>query len=172
MSPEKPQSRSRRLPIEREEEKAWISFYQRVGNNLALASEVLVQLDSDPEMKRIHLALYLCCKESIREYAARQARNRRIGQSVRRLCRGLFVQPFAKGTNAMRTQLRSGAEIAVACLPEVSTEPAIARVGELTREPALAAAQTAFQNQRTGAAPDPAATTDDEAPATASRKAG
>ena len=36
----------------------------------------LAQFESDPEMKRAHLALYLCCKESLRMHKARQARNK------------------------------------------------------------------------------------------------
>ena len=62
MSLEKPHSRAKRTGIEYEEERAWVSFYKRVGNDLALATEVLSQLESDPEIKRSHLALYLCCK--------------------------------------------------------------------------------------------------------------
>ena len=44
MSLEKPHPRSKRPSIEHEEERAWVSFYKRVGNDLALATEVLAQL--------------------------------------------------------------------------------------------------------------------------------
>ncbi len=65
--------RSRRSGVHVEEEKAWISFYRHVGNP-AIATEVMHQLESDLEMKRAHLALYLRCKESLRMQKARQAR--------------------------------------------------------------------------------------------------
>jgi hypothetical protein len=45
----------RRISVATEEERAWISFYQRVGHDAALALEVLAQLDADVEMKRMHL---------------------------------------------------------------------------------------------------------------------
>ena len=80
MSLEKPRPRPRRSGIESEEERAWVGFYQRVGRDSAIATEVMTQLESDPEMKRTHLALYLCCKESLRRHKAHQARNKRIGQ--------------------------------------------------------------------------------------------
>jgi hypothetical protein len=85
MSLEKPRPRPRRSGIESEEERAWVGFYKRVGRDPAIATEVMAQLESDPEMKRTHLALYLCCKESLRRHKARQARNKRIGQFVRGL---------------------------------------------------------------------------------------
>jgi hypothetical protein len=65
MSLEKPRPRPRRSGIESEEERAWVGFYRRVGRDPAIATEVMAQLESDPEMKRTHLALYLCCKESL-----------------------------------------------------------------------------------------------------------
>ncbi|HOG04521.1 MAG TPA: hypothetical protein PLL14_11105, partial [Accumulibacter sp.] len=56
MSLEKPRPRPRRSGIESEEERAWVGFYQRVGRDPAIATEVMAQLESDPEMKRTHLA--------------------------------------------------------------------------------------------------------------------
>jgi len=109
MSLEKPHPRSKRPSIEHEEERAWVSFYKRVGNDLALATEVLAQLDSAPDMKRSHLALYLCCKESLRTHKARQARNKRIGIFVRWFCGGLFTQLFVQWPKAWRRALRQGA---------------------------------------------------------------
>jgi hypothetical protein len=66
MSPEKPRPRARRCGIEFEEERAWVGFYKRVGRDPAIAAEVMAQLEADVDMKRTHLALYLCCKESLR----------------------------------------------------------------------------------------------------------
>lgn len=153
MSLEKPRPRSRRTSIETEEERAWVGFYQRVGRDPAIATEVVAQLESDPEMKRTHLALYLCCKESLRRHKARQARNQRIGQFVRRLCHGLFVQPWRN----LLTGLRHGRDVAVECLPEVAREPAVAQVHRLAREAEFATAHAAFEQQATSPAADTAA---------------
>ncbi len=152
MSPEKPAPRHRRSNLEHEEEKAWIGFYKRVGNDLALATEVLAQLDSDPEIKRSHLALYLCCRESLRAHKARQARNQRIGQFVRSLCNGLAARLFVQWPQALRRNLHRGGDIAVACLPEIGKEPAKARARELIQEPAFAKAQAEFRQQELAAA--------------------
>ncbi len=161
MSLEKPHPRSKRPSIEHEEERAWVSFYQRVGNDLALATEVLVQLDSDPDMKRSHLALYLFCKESLRTHKARQARNKRIGQFVRWFCSGLFTQLFVQWPSAWRRSLRQGGDIVVECLPEtgrdVGKEPAVAKARQLTREPTFATAQADFLQQRAVEPAEPAA---------------
>lgn len=174
MSPEKPHPRSKRSGIEHEEEKAWISFYRRVGNDLALATEVLTQLDSDPEMRRAHLALYLCCKESLRTHKVRQVRNKRIGQFVRWLGSGLFAQLFVQWPNGFRRSLQRGGDIAVECLPETGKEPALAKARQLTQEPAFASAQADFRHQRTALAADPAAAPNDaeaSSQSTATRKA-
>ena len=109
MSLEKSHSRHRRSGIEFEEERAWVGFYQRVSRDPAIATEVMIQLESDPEMKRTHLALYLCCKESLRVHKARVARNKRIGQFVRGICHGLFVAP----AQALRRALHLGGDLAV-----------------------------------------------------------
>jgi hypothetical protein len=143
MSQEKTlRSRARRASVHLEEEKAWISFYRRVGNP-AIAAEVMHQLESDPEMKRTHLALYLHCKESLRLEKVRQARNKRIGQFIRTLANALFVVPVV----AMQKLLRQGGAIAVECLPEVRKEPAVRRVKNLAREAEFAQAQSEFDSQ-------------------------
>ncbi|NTV70042.1 MAG: hypothetical protein HGA71_07860 [Azonexaceae bacterium] len=152
MSSDKPRPRVRRSSIETEEERAWIGFYQRVGRDPVIANEVLAQLESDPEMKRTHLALYLDCKESLRRYKARQARNQRIGVFVRRLCHGLFVRPW----RSLQAGLRDGSDLAVECLPQVTKEPAVAQIGRRTQEAKLATARTAFGQH--GAEPSPAPT--------------
>ena len=150
MSLEKPHLRLKRSSIEHEEERAWVSFYKRVGNDLALATEVLAQLDADPDMKRAHLALYLGCKESLRTHKVRQARNKRIGLFVRWLCSALFVQ----WPSAWRRSLRLVGDIAVECLPDttkdIGKEPAMAKTRQLAQEPTFATAQADFRQQRTG----------------------
>ena len=154
MSPEKPRPRTRRPGVEFEEERAWITFYRRVGQDTAIATEVLAQLEADPEMKRAHLALYLCCKESLRIHEALQARNKRIGQFVRWLCHGLFIAP----ARALLRALHLGGDLAVECLPEPAKEPAAAQVQQLTREPEFAQAHSAFDAQATLPAQAAAAT--------------
>jgi hypothetical protein len=143
MSPEKSERsrpRSKRFGVEFEEERAWVAFYRRVGNDPAIATEVLAQLDADAEMKRRHLALYLCCKESLRSHKLRQARKKRVAQFVRWLCHGLLVRPIA----ALRIQLRRGGDLAVECLPEGTREPATPQVRRLQRQPEFAQAHSDF----------------------------
>lgn len=140
MSQEKSRPRARRTGIEVEEERVWVHFYQHVGRDPAAATEVLAQLESDPEMKRTHLALYLCCKKSLRQHKARQVRNKRIGQFVRWLCHGLLIQPLQR----LRETLRHGSDIAVECLPETSKEPAVAQVRRLAREAEFATTRATF----------------------------
>jgi hypothetical protein len=149
MSQEKTQrTRTRRSGVDVEEEKAWISFYRRVGHP-AIAVEVMHQLESNPEMKRMHLALYLRCKESLRTQKARQARNKRIGQFVRMLGGALLVAPVI----AIRKLLRHSGDIAVECLPEGSKEPAVRQVRGLAQETEFAQAQSAFDRQAAAPAP-------------------
>jgi hypothetical protein len=143
MSQVKPRSsRPRRSGVDFEEEKAWISFYRGVGNP-AIAIEVMNQLDSDPEMKRSHLALYLHCKESMRMQKIRQARNKRIGLFVRMVCHTLLVAP----AKAILGLVRQARDLGVECLPEVRKEPAVRKVGNLSKESEFAQAQSAFDDQ-------------------------
>ena len=143
MSPENPRPRARRAGIEFEEERAWIGFYRRVGRDPAIAAEVMAQFEADAEMKRTHLALYLCCKESLRVHKARHARDKRIGQVVRALGQALFVRPML----ALRTRLRHGGDIAVECLPDTGKEPALQQVRRLGQDAEFAAAQAHFDQQ-------------------------
>ena len=139
--------RARRPGVHLEEERAWISFYRRVGNP-DIAMEVMHQLESDPEMKRLHLALYLRCKESLRAQKSRQARNKRIGQFVRVVSTALFVAPII----AMKKLLRQSGDIAVECLPEVRKEPAARQVKNLARDTEFAQAQSEFDSQTAASA--------------------
>lgn len=143
MSLEKSRSRPRHVTIESEEERAWVTFYRRVGRDPAIATEVMALLESNPDMKRTHLALYLCGKESLRRHKARQARNKRIGQFVRWLCLSLFVQPW----RSLQEGLRRGSDLAVECLPEVTKEPAVAPVRRLPRDAGFAAARAGLDQQ-------------------------
>lgn len=164
MSLEKSRPRPRRASLESEEERTWVGFYQRVGRDPAIASEVLVQLESDPEMKRSHLALYLCCKESLRQHKARQARNKRIGQFVRWLFIGLFIQPL----HSLLRMWRQSSDLAVECLPEVAKEPAEPQIRRLVRKSQFATARTAFEQQAVSPAAEPVpVSTETQAPASA-----
>jgi hypothetical protein len=96
-------------------------------------------------MKRRHLALYLCCKQSLRTHKARQQRDKRIGQFVRWLCHGMFIVPLRA--------LQRGGQLAAECLPETTREPAVPKVRRLAREPEFATAQSAFEQQAPGSAP-------------------
>ncbi|MDO8943163.1 MAG: hypothetical protein Q7U75_08250 [Desulfobacterales bacterium] len=149
MSPDKPRPRAKRCGIEFEEERAWVGFYKRVGRDPAIAAEVMAQLEADAVMKRTHLALYLCCKESLRVHKARQARNKRIGQFVRRLGHALLVQPML----GLRTRLRHGGDIAIECLPDTRKEPALQQVRRLGQDAEFAAAQASFEQHVSSTVP-------------------
>ena len=145
MFPDKPRPRARRCGIEFEEERAWVGFYRRVGRDAAIAAEVMAQLEADVDMKRTHLALYLCCKESLRVHKARQARDKRIGQFVRGLGQALVVRPML----GLRMRLGHGGDLAVECLPDTRKEPALQQVRRLGRDAEFAAAQASFEQQGT-----------------------
>ena len=152
MSYDEPKVRTRRSGIDHEEERAWVGFYRRVGHDAAVASEVLAQLECDPDSKRRHLALFLRCKECLRTHKARQQRHRRIGLFVRGLCRGLFLVP----ARAAAQMLRQWGELAIECLPEMRREPAVSKVRTLTQSPEFAAAQSAFLHGSAPSAAQPA----------------
>lgn len=142
-------SRPPRPSVQSEEERAWVSFYQRARHNPAIAAEVLTQLDLDPEMKREHLALYLCCRESLRLHEARVARDQRIGHAVRWLVDAVTVRSFA----AVRRVFGRTSDVAMACLPRGAEEPAQAQVRRLAGDPAIRAARATFRRRATGPAP-------------------
>lgn len=144
-------AKPKRSAIGVEEERAWVSFYRRAGKDPAIAAEVLAQLDTDAEMKREHLALYLCCRESLRLHQARQARNQRIGRFVRWLFGGLFVRFPADARRA----IGRGGDLAAACLPDAGAEPASAQVQRLAKSPKVRAARTAFKAQVADGSPAP-----------------
>ena len=70
MNHEASRTRPKRSCVEIEESRAWMGFYRRVGQDPVMAAEVMAQLEADPLMKRNHLALYLCCKQSLRTQKA------------------------------------------------------------------------------------------------------
>lgn len=111
---------SPRLPhqrhgISREEEKLWIGFYHRVHRDPALARELLALMKADAVMRREHLALYLCCRESLRIEQQRLWRDQQIAGVVRRV----IVEPW----RALRRLWQRAGAITVQCLPESSPQP-------------------------------------------------
>src|SRR6266496_6576143 len=108
-----------RTSVPLEEEKAWVTFYRRVGNP-AVAAEVVHHLDADADQKRTHPALYLRCKESLRRKKARQARTKRIRRFMRRMLGGLLRHSESNP----RPQLRHSTRIVVKGLLESMREPA------------------------------------------------
>jgi hypothetical protein len=143
MSYEKSRVRPKRSSLEVEEARAWVGFYRRVGSDPTVAAEVMAQLEADPEMKRTHLALYLCCKQSLRTHKVNVARNKRIAQFVRWMAHGLVIVP----AQALSKAMRQGRDIAVECMPEVVKEPAQPQVKRLRKEAEFAQAQSSFDAQ-------------------------
>jgi hypothetical protein len=141
MSPEKPAKpnpRARRVAVEFEEERAWVAFYARVSHDATIAAEVLSQLEADPELKRDRLALYLRCKESLRNHKARQLRNRRISQALRLMFQALLVRPAI----AVRGGLQALCGLAIECLPE-TRETTASQPPRPRRNPGLVRATSA-----------------------------
>jgi hypothetical protein len=71
--------------------KVWIAFYRRVADP-AVAAEVIQHLDADADLKRIHSALYLSCKESLRRKKARHIRIKRIRSLMRKILGALRLR--------------------------------------------------------------------------------
>lgn len=132
--------------VSREEERLWIGFYQRIQKDPALASELLALMKADAVMRREHLALYLCCRQSLRHAQHRQWRNRQLAQLVRLILFGPW--------HALQRLWQRSEDIAITCLPEDSTHtPAPSAPAIATRRPRTSMPA----NARNGhAAPKPA----------------
>lgn len=141
MSLEHLPARSLRSAVRTEEERAWVGFYQRVGHDPATASEVIAQLEDDPEMKRLHLGLYLRCRQSLRRHKERQARHKRVGQLIRAWSRVLFVGPV----QALRAALGGSRDLLLESLPQPKAEPAAAQARRLARRAEFAATRAEFE---------------------------
>lgn len=172
MYPEKSApTRAKRPAIEREEEKAWIRFYQRVDADPVLATEILAQLDSDAELKRRHSALYLCSKQSLHAHKARLDRSRRMATSIRWLALGLLLRPLAQLVGIARQTGRRASELAVALLAQASVEPAVAKVGHLLVDADITAAQAAFREDTSAATTPGRSSVDDNGAGISPRRA-
>jgi hypothetical protein len=139
----------KRSAVAIEEDRTWVRFYRQAGN-ADIAAEVLTQLDADTQARHEHLALYLCCRESLRAHKVRAQRNKRIGQFVRLGCRVMFAEPL----HALRRGAAHALDLLIECLPEARREPAATKVRKLRRDPAIEQAHASF-----------AATTGDAGPA-------
>lgn len=111
---------SPRLPhqrhgVSREEEKLWVGFYHRIHRDPALARELLALMKADAVMRREHLALYLCCRESLRIEQQRLWRDQQIAGVLRRI----IVDPW----RAFRRLWQRARAITVQCLPDSSRPP-------------------------------------------------
>lgn len=78
--------------VAQQEDNAWAHLYRRAGE-APLAQQVVEHFDLNPELRRAHPALYLCCRESLRRDKARQARWTRLRKLARRLLAWLRVKP-------------------------------------------------------------------------------
>jgi len=173
MYPEKSAPRRAKRPaIEREEEKAWIRFYQRVDTNPVLAAEILARLDSDAELRRRHSALYLCCRQALHAHQARSARNRQVASALRWMSRQLLVLPLAVLMRATAQGWRRTGAVALALLPPSPAEPARAKVENLLRASDVAAARVAFQETAAGTPADREPHEADTGTASATQRAG
>ena len=132
--------------VSREEERLWIGFYQRIQKDPALASELLALMKADAVMRREHLALYLCCRQSLRHAQHRQWRNRQLAQLVRLILFGPW--------HALQRLWQRSEDIAIACLPEDSAHtPAPSAPAITTRRPRTSMPASARNGH---AAPKPA----------------
>ena len=102
-----------------EEERVWIAFYRRVTDP-AIALEVIQHLDADADLKRIHSALYLSCKESLRRKKARHIRTKRI----RSLTRNILGALRLRRESNIRPHLRHSGRVVLEHLPESTRESA------------------------------------------------
>lgn len=105
-----------RHSVSREEEKLWVGFYQRIHRDPTLANELLALMKADPIIRRDHLALYLCCRESLRRAQRRHWRD----QQIARLLKLMLVGPW----RACIRLWHRGTHITVLCLSDPSQLPA------------------------------------------------
>lgn len=107
-----------------EEDRAWCHIY-RSARDPAVAAEVVQHLRNDAEAARCHLALYLCCRETLRVHRERIARRQRIGRVMRR-----FFRAFASTPVAIVRKLLGGndEDRFVELDPQISTPRAVRRV--------------------------------------------
>lgn len=153
------QQQSRRQQPTTPENLAWESVY-RNSHDPAAAAEVIEYLDTDPEARKSHVALYLVCRQTLRSHDARVVRTQRIAACLQFLLYGALVAPFA----ALTSVFKRGSDVAVEMMPQAPTssrasrpEPAARRVKKLVKNSEFAEAKKGFGAQPAAApAFDPA----------------
>jgi len=135
-----------------DEDRAWAQLYASVGQ-VPTAEEVVKQLDADAEARRSHLALYLRAKTTLRERRVADARNQRIGASVRTILRLVVAIVVVGPVRLLRSLLSTGSDVAVETIAPARRDPAKARVSTLTRDPEFAKAAERFTAAADGATP-------------------
>jgi hypothetical protein len=106
-----------------EEDRAWCRLY-RSARDPAVAAEVVQHLRNDPEAARCHLALYLCCRQTLRAHKARIARQQRIRRVLRRYFAALVSTPAAIVRKLLARQEDRPIELA----PQYSAPHAVRRL--------------------------------------------
>lgn len=113
----------------REEEKLWSEFYHSVANP-TVAAELIAHMDQDDEARRLHSALYLRCRQSLRIAKERQARAHAVGKAIRALLFAVFGWPVV-------ALIRCGRFCLGACEALVARhgEPAEIQLSEMSKLP-------------------------------------
>jgi hypothetical protein len=135
-----------------EEDRAWTQLYASVGQ-APTAEEVVKQLDIDADARRIHLALYLRAKTTLRERRITDARSQRIASLVRTFVRSVVAIVVIGPFRLLRSLLSTSGDVAVEMLPPARRDPAKVRVNALTRDPEFAKAAERFTTTADGATP-------------------
>ena len=126
-----------RSPVDAEEKRAWVRLYKQVGRDAVLAAEVMIQLEVDIELKRRYLALYLCCKQTVRQNEARQSRDRRIGQWLGSAAHSMLISPLAVIIRAAQRALSRGADVLSHAVPATLPSKTTADAVDTTPSPSM-----------------------------------
>ena len=129
------------------EEHAWDTLY-RTKHDPTAATEVVEYLDSEPEVRKSHLGLYLCCRQTVRAHEARRVRTQRIAAFLQLALHLVLVVPLRVVIRA----LRGSGDVAVELMPQVpapatvlpKSEPATRRIRKLVKRGEFAQAKQAF----------------------------
>ena len=132
-----------------EEDRAWCHLY-RSARDPAVAAEVVQHLRGDAEAARCHLALYLCCRQTLRAHKARIARKQRIGRVLRRFISAIASTPAAvvrkllrdDNTGSVKANSSLAAPRAVSRIRQVPGRIELAEGIPSLVEPSLVAATT------------------------------
>ncbi|MGB7990698.1 MAG: hypothetical protein WCF44_14970 [Candidatus Methylophosphatis roskildensis] len=134
------------------EELAWDALY-RASDDPTAAAEVVEYLDDEPDVRKSHLALYLCCRKTVRVHEARRVRTQRIAATLQMALHLVLIAPLR---TVIRT-LRGSGDVAVEMMPQVqATRPVVAA----TSEPAVKRLRKVVKSgnfaQANASVPDPA----------------